>query len=195
MPSKKPAVATPAPSTKPSSRPSPGPSSSPTAGPSSSPSASPPPSPQPTTYVDCASLRRFDAGPGANNHLYGRVVRGLSWFEARDAARDLNECCNRTAHLASITSPEEQAFAAVGGGFFPWIGLNNLNQANASNYVWDGTSEAVGYTNWCRAEVCGGVQSPSAGANRCAFLSPAFWADTDCSAESIGEFVVEYDCE
>jgi hypothetical protein len=211
------AAPAPAPSPAPPSRsatapPSSGPSPSPTARPTQAPTSSP--TPRPTNYVDCATLQRFDTGAGANNHLYGSVQarQVLPWFEAREYTRNLNQCCNRTAHLASITSANEHIFIVTKVHNSGWIGLNNLNQTSASNYVWDGTSEAVGYTNWCpRAGPFDGfsgcqAQSPYGEADTCGALGRAtipddsggylfYWFDGYCSGELWKSFIVEYDCQ
>jgi hypothetical protein len=134
--------------------------------------------------------------------LLGPTVPLISWFEARDAARDLNKCCGKAAHLVSITSSQEALFlrSLSNDG---WIGLNNLNQTSASKFVWDGTSEAVSYTFWCGTPQDQGgcsVQYPIGGANRCTYSygtasANGRWLDADCSERAARSFFIEYDCD
>jgi hypothetical protein len=110
--------------------------------------------PQPWAHINCANLARFDTGA-----------------RARERTRDLNKCSNRTAHLASITSFDENSFVRTSVSTEGWIGLSDINQTSSSNFFWDGTSEAVGYTNWCPPTAgtggCG-IKYPTGNANHCA---------------------------
>jgi hypothetical protein len=126
--------------------------------------------------------------------------RTLSWFQARDAARDLNKCCGKAAHLVSITTVHELFFVkAITFGHDGWIGLNNMNQTNSSQFVWDGTVEAMSFTNWCGPDGLSGScfsQYPIGGANRCVQLrSSGFWLDRPCSFKDMLTFFIEYDCD
>jgi hypothetical protein len=57
------------------------------------------PKPDPTTYIDCNNLLKLSTSSGTNSHVYGAVGGPRSWFEVRDAVRDLDKCCGKSAHL------------------------------------------------------------------------------------------------
>jgi Lectin C-type domain len=74
-----------------------------------------------------------------NDHCYFPLSALGSWNLSRDA------CSQRSASLVTITSAQEQAFAATLLGATPsWIGLSKFG---AAQFSWiDG--EALSYTNW-----------------------------------------------
>jgi hypothetical protein len=150
--------------------------------------------------VICSTLAPFDAGEGANGHLYGivNVPFDVNFHFASDYAGRLNSCCDKDAHLASITSQPENDFVA---NLLPrlawgtWIGLNNMNQ---SDYVWDSSSDPVDYTNWCGppARFCD-AQEPDRPTNSCTTMNErnGLWYDWDCASPLFPYFAVEYDCD
>jgi hypothetical protein len=145
-------------------------------------------------------------------HLYGWVNLnvlgingGMTFLKARTFLRSspaMPQCCNQRAHLASISSATENArFEATirpYGSATALIGLNNL--ANPPNYTWDGTTEAVTYTNWCGPGTipfpCG-RQHPFFTINSCAGLVPnsGYWFNYECNTAAFDNLMVEYDCE
>ena len=84
----------------------------------------------------------------------GTVALGKCWkvFEAVLTWQDAeNACVAWGGHLASISSPLEQAVAmSLATTFSNWIGLHDP-QYN-SNFVWKDGSAGTGYTNWCPGE-------------------------------------------
>jgi hypothetical protein len=105
----------------------------------------------PTNALGCASLTK-----GTNNkHLSGIVDAGqMTLQQVSDYARSLSQCCGKRGHLASITSPKENALiqGLITPSLMPdpfgtpapdyvHIGLNN--HADLLQYVWHGTTETV----------------------------------------------------
>jgi hypothetical protein len=149
-------------------------------------------------YINCSALTPFDAGEGANGHLYAvRLEYWVPFRFASDFAARLNSCCDKDAHLASITSQVENDFVVSlvpEGGRPGWIGLSNMNQ---SDYTWDASNETVNYTNWCGPPAPGcDVQEPDLPTSSCAAIRvpDGLWSDYDCAYE-YPYFIVEYDCD
>src|SRR5690606_18256437 len=81
--------------------------------------------------------------------LRGQMNSRMTWTDARNRCASLNG-----AHLATITSEEEQAFVesfattGPGGTGDLWIGLWREGAATATNkFAWI-TDEPVNYVNW-----------------------------------------------
>jgi hypothetical protein len=170
---------------------------------SKSPTKAPTPSAPVVAPLACSSLL---TDPDTD-HLYGMVdlpslgiTQGLTLVEVRTFLASsplMPQCCNKTAHLASMSDATEnerfRATVPTNFIFYLSIGLNNFD--NPPNYVWDGTTEAVNYTNW------GGFGGnsdpyPRLTFDSCAFMDPTngMWLDIACG----GRFyflLVEYDCE
>jgi hypothetical protein len=105
------------------------------------------------------------------------------------------KCCNQTAHLASISDATEnerlRAMIPTNDTAYVLIGVNNYD--NPPNYVWDGTAEAVSYTNWCG---CGEAQQPIETSNVCAAMDKdGKWNELVCDLSQGPTLLVEYDCE
>jgi hypothetical protein len=104
------------------------------------------------------------------------------------------QCCNQTAHLASISdSAENERFRVITGPLsVGMIGLSNVD--NPPTYAWEGTTEAVNYTNWCG---CGDLQEPLMTNNSCAGMrgNDGRWFEGLCTDMVFVFLLVEYDCE
>jgi hypothetical protein len=105
--------------------------------------------------IDCNGLSRFERSADDNNHLYdasnlNATSFAFSWFDALDAVQDLNRCCDKPPHLASVTSLQENAFeatvipaASLRGAF----DLKNLSWTNLLTFVRDGATEVFDCSN------------------------------------------------
>ena len=87
----------------------------------------------------------WSAASGGNGHYYARIPQALTWEQARIAAQQLG------GHLATITSPAENAFIT------PLVidGSTNVSHLggyrSSSGWAWV-TGEAWEYTNWYPGE-------------------------------------------
>jgi hypothetical protein len=196
-------------------RESPAPSNTPVAvSPASSPVPSSSPSAAPSRAFACTSLS-VDPDTG---HLYGFVNlsdlgnlndlginKGMTFIEARTFLRSspaVPRCCNQTVHLASIMDgAENERFRAKFPSTQSVVGLTGLNNVdNPPNYAWEGTIEAVSYTNWCGPSTipypCG-LQHPFLTNNSCAALIPnnGYWFNYDCATVRFTTLLLEYDCD
>jgi hypothetical protein len=192
-----------APTISPTNAPTKAPTKQPTMAPtiSKSPTKAPTPSAPVVAPFACSSLST-DPDTG---HLYGLVdltalgvpVQVMTFLEARTflgSSPLMPQCCNKTAHLASISdATENERFRVANPNFLTaWIGVNNYD--NPPNYAWDGITEAVNYTNWCG---CGGGQEPTLTSDSCAQMRPTDgkWNEFHCDFAQSPYLLVEYDCE
>lgn len=104
-----------------------------------------------------------------NGHCYFLAQgQGTSWQGMSDA------CTAAGAHLATITSAEEQAFVEpLVTGSDRWIGLSRQNSEPWGDWV---TGEPYSYTNWNNGE-------PNESSTSCARVraSDGRWADRACN--------------
>lgn len=133
---------------------------------------------------DCAAV----SGTTSNGHCYFAVGTGagMTWTSAQAA------CIASDAHLATVTSAQEQTFAAqtFSGANDTWIGLSladpsTLPDSSCSGdppscpFLWV-TNETLSYTNWAKYSdtdfepnytgACVRIQS-----------NDSTWADQDCT--------------
>jgi len=136
-----------------------------------------------------------------NGHYYD--VRcsdaGFTWYQARDEAAEMT-FEGLIGHLATITSPEEEAFIldsfeAIGelGGWDPWVGATD--EATEGFWRWI-TGEPWSYENWNEYEIEGEKFSePNGGTEEnCLeyFYGADAWNDANCELER-NCFVVEFE--
>jgi Lectin C-type domain len=156
----------------------------PTSLPSSRPSSAP-------SEDICATLKENPE----NGHRYGVLsyVRAIDWLAANDTVRGLKRCCDKPAHLASITSQSENDFLRTvlpDDGYIheAWIGINN----RTGGFRWEGTDEAPGFEFWCTQERGCGDDDPEV---VCASLESLYglWIERYCNGRNY-DLLVEYDC-
>jgi len=120
--------------------------------------------------------KQWPAGEGGNDHYYFVYVGEISWTDADDAAQTL-VWQGLTGYLATITSPEEQAWilenmVTMGD---TWIGGYQVQGAEEPDGGWRWvTDEAWQYTNWAD-----GQPDNDAEANRLVYMPEmdGMWAD------------------
>ena len=86
--------------------------------------------------------------------VYERVDRYLDWKSAKKAARRMVASGCRSAHLATITSAEEQAVVSglmAGSRSNAWLGGRQGGLSLEENWHWI-TGERWVYTNWANLE-------------------------------------------
>lgn len=114
------------------------------------------------TAAPATAQVQWISGPGANNHYYQYIGQIKSFSDALAAATFAPPISGYTAHLATITSQEEQdfIFALVGRNQFIWIAGSDADNEGTWKWVagpeagqtfWkDGTT--LTYANWGVAE-------------------------------------------
>ncbi|KAM6221182.1 C-type lectin domain family 4 member K-like [Rhynchocyon petersi] len=110
------------------------------------------------------------------NHLYYFSFDKKSWHEAEKF------CMSKGAHLASVTSEDEQAFVSrFSGGFRYWIGLTNNGKKDAWHWV-DGTpyKPVSGRTFWAKSQPDNWVQKGGP-TEDCVHVYPT-WNDIRCDS-------------
>ncbi len=138
--------------------------------------------------------------PG-NGHLYEYVVSILDWDGANTAAAALTRY-GATGYLTTITSEEENDFAAARLGGAGWMGASDVASEGVWRWVtgpengthfWSGTgggnTEGGNYANWATGE------PNDSGNEDCAqFLSGGAgdWNDLPCSGFTLPGYVVEF---
>lgn len=116
------------------------------------------------TLVSCLAPVFADTGPpgvacweegaGGNGHGYALVLDSMSWDEAREAAESLT-ALGVPGHLATITSPEEQAFVEANFDLSttPWLGGAQAAGGAEPDEGWRWiTGETWSYHNWGGSE-------------------------------------------
>ena len=137
-----------------------------------------------------------------NNHLYEYITSAGDWNAANAAAGGLSRY-GATGYLTTITSQEENDFAAARLGGAGWMGASDVASEGAWRWVagpesgtqfWSGndSGNTVGgnYANWASGE-----PNDSSGNEDCAqFLSGGSgeWNDLPCSGTSLSGYVVEF---
>jgi hypothetical protein len=134
----------------------------------------------------------------ANGHYYELVQTPVTWHDAEYLAEQ-RMYMNRTGHLATLTSQEENEFVfwfVVGGNQDtplgdPWLGgyQNSDESPPGDNWFWV-TDEAWDYTNWDDGEP-NDYDEPYAEM----FLNYQLWGDgtwNDHHSLNLKGFVVEY---
>jgi hypothetical protein len=136
----------------------------------------------------------------ANGHYYELIETTLSWENARDAAAGMTYN-GVQGHLATITSPEEEAFVVgqwpcigydhptnysnCGGEAHVWLGATDVD--SETNWLWI-TGEPWNYTDWATNEPNGGTNE-----NCLAYRDEdgGYWNDEPCDFSRW--YLVEYD--
>ena len=136
-----------------------------------------------------------------NNHLYEYIASVGDWDAAETAAAALTRY-GATGYLTTITSEEENDFAAARLGGAGWMGASDVSVEGAWRWVtgpesgtqfWsgDGSGNTIGgnYANWASGE------PNDSGNEDCAqFLSGGSgeWNDLPCSGTTLPGYVVEF---
>lgn len=95
--------------------------------------------PRPVAEASMACRGRIGYVSPDDGHCYFLLTEPITWHMARD------ECTNSMAHLATLTSNSEQAFAtSFGAEAEAWIGLSRFG---AVNFTWV-TNEIFAYAYW-----------------------------------------------
>jgi hypothetical protein len=125
----------------------------------------------------------FDSGPIGNDctSVHGIVFRGHCYFVIPPTAWDENACTSRGAHLATITSADEQtAVAALAPGQGRWVGLRRQNGSPRAPDSFDWvTGEPLSYANW--AVYNDNSREPNGTGDCVRLLDDGTWADSACS--------------
>jgi hypothetical protein len=125
----------------------------------------------------------LDSGPIGSDcaAVRGVVFKGHCYFVIPPTAWEENACASRGAHLATITSADEQmAVAALAPTQERWVGLRRRNGAPrpAMSFDWV-TGEPLSYMNW--AVYDNNSREPNDTGDCVRLLDPGTWADSDCS--------------
>lgn len=128
---------------------------------------------------------------GLVTHYYQtvNVPGGITWDDAKAAAEqgDLYAC---PSHLATITSPEEQATVATYNPYHAWIGGFQPAGSAEPNGGWQWvTGEPWGYTNWYSGE----PNNDGGNENALMLTDGSVWNDF-LSSRAMDTYIVEYEC-
>ena len=112
------------------------------------------PMPAPLSLEGMGAVQCWTVQSGGNGHCYAFVNQNVDWATALALAGDTAHE-GVTGHLATLTSAEENAFAAltVAQGALAWVA--GSDDGTEGSWTWRAGPEAgmaFGYTNWAPGE-------------------------------------------